>query len=151
MTIGLNQGDVIGTVRDGVEAFKGVPYGNAPRWAAPTAVEPWNDPIEATEKYPKCHQDPSGLGKTYDEYIEMVQNNEISEDCLFLDIYNPADVSTETLPIFVFVHGGGFIAGSSQDFSPEALAKQGMIVILPQYRLDTVRKCELLSYANCSS
>ena len=68
----------------------------------------------------------------------MVQNGEISENCLFLDIYKPAGVSTEKLPIFVFIHGGGFIAGSSQDFSPEGLAKQGMIVILPQYRLGTV-------------
>ena len=67
----------------------------------------------------------------------MVQNGEISENCLFLDIYKPAGVSTEKLPIFVFIHGGGFIAGSSQDFSPEGLAKQGMIVILPQYRLGT--------------
>ena len=138
ITISLNQGDVIGTSRDGVQAFKGIPYGKAARWARPVPIVPWSDPVEAIGKYPKCHQDPSGLGKTYDEYNEMVQNNEISEDCLFLDIYIPEGVSIEELPIFVFVHGGGFIAGSSQDFSPEGLAKQGMIVILPQYRLVTV-------------
>lgn len=137
--ISLNQGDIIGSNRDGVESFKGIPYGNGPRWSAPTPVEPWSDPYNGLEKYPKCHQDPSGLGKTYEEYYEMVRNGEISENCLFLDIYKPAGVSTEKLPIFVFIHGGGFIAGSSQDFSPEGLAKQGMIVILPQYRLGTVK------------
>ena len=143
--INLNQGDIIGSSRDGVESYKGIPYGNGPRWSAPTPIEPWSEPYEELEQYPKCHQDPSGLGKTYEEYYEMVQNGEISENCLFLDIYKPAGVSTEKLPIFVFIHGGGFIAGSSQDFSPEGLAKQGMIVILPQYRLGTVPYCNFFN------
>ena len=65
----------------------------------------------------------------------MVQNNEISEDCLKLTIYRPTGSKDEKLPLFVFVHGGGFIAGSSQDFYAQELAKLGMIVILPQYRL----------------
>uniref|UniRef100_A0A671U4T3 Carboxylesterase type B domain-containing protein n=1 Tax=Sparus aurata TaxID=8175 RepID=A0A671U4T3_SPAAU len=62
---------------------------------------------------------------------------EISEDCLYLNIYTPANRAPDAkLPVMVWIHGGGFGVGSASMFDGSALAAyQDMVVVLIQYRL----------------
>uniref|UniRef100_A0A671U794 Carboxylesterase type B domain-containing protein n=1 Tax=Sparus aurata TaxID=8175 RepID=A0A671U794_SPAAU len=62
---------------------------------------------------------------------------EISEDCLYLNIYTPANRAPKAkLPVMVWIHGGGFSMGSASMYDGSALAAyQDMVVVLIQYRL----------------
>uniref|UniRef100_A0A3Q1FG93 Carboxylesterase type B domain-containing protein n=1 Tax=Acanthochromis polyacanthus TaxID=80966 RepID=A0A3Q1FG93_9TELE len=61
----------------------------------------------------------------------------ISEDCLYLNIYTPANRAQDAkLPVMVWIHGGGFGIGSASVYDGSALAAyQDVVVVLIQYRL----------------
>jgi len=61
----------------------------------------------------------------------------MSEDCLFLNVWTPVDVRSERLPVFVWIHGGGFQGGSGSEavFNGDALARQGLVVVTFNYRV----------------
>ena len=61
------------------------------------------------------------------------------EDCLYLNIYTPADLNqgeTSSLPVVVWIYGGGFITGSARitDYGPEKWLDQGILVVAMNYR-----------------
>lgn len=61
-----------------------------------------------------------------------------SEDCLYLNIWKPADVTAEDrLPVLVWIHGGGFVGGgtSSPTYDGTAFARDGLVVVSFNYRL----------------
>ncbi|XP_056880950.1 pyrethroid hydrolase Ces2e-like isoform X1 [Takifugu flavidus] len=62
---------------------------------------------------------------------------DISEDCLYLSIYTPANrPDNAKLPVMVWIHGGGFVWGSASTYSGSALAAyQDVVVVVIQYRL----------------
>uniref|UniRef100_A0A3Q1ETV6 Carboxylic ester hydrolase n=1 Tax=Acanthochromis polyacanthus TaxID=80966 RepID=A0A3Q1ETV6_9TELE len=68
---------------------------------------------------------------------EMADVPDISEDCLYLNIYTPANRAQDAkLPIMVFIHGGSFTMGSASMYDGSALAAyQDVVVVLIQYRL----------------
>uniref|UniRef100_A0A3Q2WV05 Carboxylesterase type B domain-containing protein n=1 Tax=Haplochromis burtoni TaxID=8153 RepID=A0A3Q2WV05_HAPBU len=61
----------------------------------------------------------------------------ISEDCLYLNIYTPANRADDAqLPVMVWIHGGGLTVGSASTYDGSALAAyQDVVVVLIQYRL----------------
>ena len=60
----------------------------------------------------------------------------MNEDCLFLNIFAPAQKKGEGLPVLMFMHGGGFITGSSDPLIADTLAAHGdIIVVTINYRL----------------
>ena len=127
----VEQGDLQGTMEGDLVVFKGVPFAKPPvgnlRWAAPLAPEKWDGVRSATNYQPACWQggEPS-TGK--------------SEDCLYLNIWNPAKSSNEKLPVLVWIHGGGFAFGSPSDdwTSGEKLAEKGVILVSIAYRLGQI-------------
>jgi len=60
-----------------------------------------------------------------------------SEDCLFVNVWTPARRANERLPVMVWIHGGGFTAGTpaEQLYHGEWLAKKGIVVVSVAYRL----------------
>ena len=131
-TIAIRSGRIVG--RDGpVRVFKGIPYAAPPigtlRWRPPQAALPWPGTREAFDFGFDCPQIPlpeepsAGPGK--------------SEDCLFVNVWTPARADTERLPVMVYVHGGGFVAGSGADIRCDgtALAAKGVVVVTFNYRL----------------
>ena len=62
---------------------------------------------------------------------------EISEDCLYLNVWTPAKGSHERLPVIVWIYGGGYINGSAAMplYWGDHLAHQGVIVVSIAYRL----------------
>jgi len=72
-------------------------------------------------------------------FDDMVfHDNGPSEDCLYLNIWMPAAHRQEKLPVMVWIHGGGFVAGSTSEPRQDGgnLSKKGVIVVSFNYRLD---------------
>jgi len=129
-------GAVQGEALDGgVRAFRGIPYAEPPvkelRWRAPVPARPWKGTRDATRFGPACVQPPSRPGSIY----SLGDALPTSEDCLSLNVWTPADA--ENAPVFVWIHGGSLVAGSSREpmYDGARLAAQGLVVVSINYRL----------------
>uniref|UniRef100_A0A3B5AFC0 Carboxylesterase type B domain-containing protein n=1 Tax=Stegastes partitus TaxID=144197 RepID=A0A3B5AFC0_9TELE len=69
--------------------------------------------------------------------MKLSEITDISEDCLYLNIYTPANRAKDAkLPVMVWIHGGGFSAGGASIYDGSALtAYQDVVVVVIQYRL----------------
>ena len=138
----IAQGDLQGVaLKDGVAAFLGIPYAAPPvgdlRWRPPAPPLAWQGVRRALDFGASCMQTISPRG--YEPYTrEYVTRGPVSEDCLYLNVWTPPHRRNAGLPILVWIHGGGFVAGSgSVDvYNGEALARDaGIIVVTVNYRL----------------
>ncbi len=122
-----------GLVEEDIVVFKGVPFAAAPvgdlRWQAPKPPVPW-DGVRMADKFsPICMQ----IGM----YPKELTVEEMSEDCLYLNIWKPQKTTSEKLPVMLWLYGGSLINGSASTplYSGENLARQDVIVITANYRL----------------
>jgi para-nitrobenzyl esterase len=118
-TVKVEQGKVQGLVSDGVAVFKGLPFAAPPvgplRWQEPKPAAKWSGVRPANAFSATCAQ---------------------KEDCLYLNIYEPADAKKgANLPVMLWIHGGAFIFGSGSVYDGSQFAKQGVIVVTMNYRL----------------
>ncbi|KAF3688977.1 Fatty acyl-CoA hydrolase precursor, medium chain [Channa argus] len=128
---------------DGAHAFLGIPFAKPPvgpdlRLAAPQPVEKWEGVKDATKQPPMCVQDKEHTVDLLEKLGGMLAViPDISEDCLYLNIYTPANRAHDAkLPVMVWIHGGGFTVGSASMYDGSALAAyQDVVVVLIQYRL----------------
>ncbi|XP_029697094.1 carboxylesterase 5A-like [Takifugu rubripes] len=126
----------------GVHAYLGVPFAKPPvgpalRLAAPQPVEGWEGVRDATKQPLMCVQEVEHMVAMLKASEVEADITDISEDCLYLNIYTPANrPENAKLPVMVWIHGGGFALGSASMFSGSALAAyQDVVVVLIQYRL----------------
>lgn len=123
-----------------IDAFLGIPYAAAPvgalRWRSPQPVVPWAGVRAATSFSASAWQaiEPQGFGPWT---AEFVVSGPVSEDCLFLNVWAPADRSVAPRPVLVWIHGGAFVQGSGSVpiYDGRALAAQGVVVVTINYRL----------------
>src|SRR5215467_3135263 len=117
--------------------FKGVPFAAPPlgnlRWRAPQPAKKWHG-VRAADKFgPACLQT-----DVFGDILQFMRDAQPSEDCLNLAIWLPASAKANSkLPVFLWYYGGGFVAGGNSEkrYDGEALAKKGIIVVEPNYRL----------------
>ncbi|HEX3603926.1 MAG TPA: carboxylesterase family protein [Steroidobacteraceae bacterium] len=117
--IKVRQGEAQGAVADGVVVFKGLPFAAPPvgdlRWRAPQPAAKWSGVRAANAFSSGCAQ---------------------SEDCLYLNVYEPADAKKGAhLPVMVWIHGGAFLFGSGSAYDGSQFARQGVVVVTVNYRL----------------
>ena len=130
LLVRTESGPVRGAHIGAVEAFLGIPYAAAPvgdkRWRPPQPAETWKDVREAKAFGAYCAAAKSTNGPRSE-----------AEDCLFINVWRPSDVSADArLPVYVFIHGGGFINGSSnQADMTEIVEKTGVVGVSFNYRL----------------
>ncbi len=129
----LDSGRIAGSEAGGVASFKGIPYVAPPigplRWKPAQTVAPWTGLRPAKEFGAACPQPPI-LEKTYG-----IKFDNVSEDCLTLNVWTAANATTERRPVLFWIHGGGNIAGSGSMTDGAALARQGAVVVTINYRL----------------
>jgi para-nitrobenzyl esterase len=117
-----------------VRVFKGVPFAAPPvgarRWKAPQPMPAWGGVRKADEWGTRCMQ-----GPMWGPLVS--REREMGEDCLYLNVWTTARSAKEKRPVLVVFHGGGFAAGSASEprCDGEWFAKQGIVVVAPNYRL----------------
>ncbi|XP_071460789.1 liver carboxylesterase 1-like isoform X1 [Marmota flaviventris] len=126
-----------------VAVFLGVPFAKPPlgplRFAPPQPAEPWRSVKNTTSYPPMCSQDVE-MGRVLSELFTNRKENiplQFSEDCLYLNIYTPADLTRRSsLPVMVWIHGGGLVVGGASTYDGLALAAhENVVVVTIQYRL----------------
>lgn len=128
-------GPVRGVTAGGVAAFKGIPYAAAPtganRWRAPQPAPRWAKVRDATDYGADCAQAP------FPPDAAPIRTKP-SEDCLFLNVWKPANAKPGAkLVVMVWVHGGGFVNGGSSPavYSGQNFARDGVVLVSINYRL----------------
>ena len=140
--IGVDGGQITGTPAiqwtPGVRLFRGIPYAAPPvgdlRWRPPQAVVPWQGLKRADHFSAACMQSPTETeGNAWRE-----GHVPVSEDCLYLNVWTPAQSSTAKLPVMVFIHGGGNVRGAASEnqYDGAWLAKKGVVFVSFNYRMN---------------
>jgi para-nitrobenzyl esterase len=130
----LDSGPISGALEDAIWSYKGIPYAAPPvgelRWKEPQPVTPWEEVRPCKEYGPSCPQPESST-------FAMSRVEKTAEDCLYLNVWTPAQSPQERLPVMVWIHGGGFTtgAGSLPVYDGRNLAKKGVVVVTINYRL----------------
>lgn len=138
-------GIVEGFTRDGVHRWRSIPYARAPvgslRFRAPQPAQPWPG-VRHCHTFANCAPQQRrytvmGIGRYQTR----------SEDCLTLNFVTPEEPATQPLPVMVFIHGGGYILGSSATpiYDGAALARRGCVYVSVNYRLGALGCLDLSS------
>ncbi|MGH8181369.1 MAG: carboxylesterase/lipase family protein [Steroidobacteraceae bacterium] len=131
----IAQGMLAGRVDTrGVRSFKGIPYAKPPvgdrRWKAPVAAGGWTGVRDAGRFGAGCIQPPWPARSIYNDHISNV-----SEDCLFLNVWAPAHA--RNAPVIVWIYGGGLVFGSTWEpyYDGSGFAAHGVVFLSMNYRL----------------
>ncbi len=128
-------GDVIGYVHKGVYNFKGIPYAKAERFMPPQKPDKWEGVRSCRSYGPVCPIDVASM-ILFDE-MEFAQQHNFwfmkEEDCLNLNVWTPELTRDKKRPVMVWLHGGGYSAGSSCElpsYDGENLSRTGDVVVV---------------------
>jgi para-nitrobenzyl esterase len=144
----IASGIVEGFTRDGVNRWRSIPYAHPPvgplRLRAPQPAEAWPG-----VRY--CH----GVGSCAPQQRKYTilapgKYQPMSEDCLTLNVVTPESPTRQPLPVMVFIHGGGYILGSSATpiYDGASLARRGCVYVSVNYRLGALGCLDLSSLSN---
>lgn len=146
-------GKVRGFILRGIHQFLGIPYGadtsGKNRFMPPQKPVPWND-IKPTiwwgNSAPQVME--KRYANAYSSFVDHWNYDDVSEDCLKLNIWTPA-LDKANRPVIVWLHGGGFVNGNGieQDgYHGENLSRMGNIVFCSvNHRLGALGYCCLSS------
>jgi para-nitrobenzyl esterase len=120
--------------KSGIRSFKGIPFAAPPvgdlRWKEPQPVKNWQGVLKAHEFAAKPMQT-----NVFGDMNSRART--ISEDCLYLNVWAPAQKGKELLPVLVYYYGGGFVAGDASEprYDGESMAQKGIVALTVNYRL----------------
>jgi para-nitrobenzyl esterase len=120
--IKTTHGKISGTIDDGIYTFKGIPYAKAERFMPPQEPDAWEGVRECTEFGPVAKQ-------TAPWYPDSVQNE---KELFSANVWTQGIKDGKKRPVMVWLHGGGFHIGASNDPMTygKALAKKGDVVFV---------------------
>ncbi|KAM8947588.1 fatty acyl-CoA hydrolase precursor, medium chain-like isoform 2-T2 [Pelodytes ibericus] len=124
-----------------VHTFLGIPFAKPPvgqlRFSRPEPPVPWSNIRDATNDPPACLQDEERFRGIFTYLGAVCEVPSMSEDCLHLNIYTPADRKKGSkLPVMVFIHGGALLLGAANMYDGSALsAYEDVVMVSIQYRL----------------
>jgi para-nitrobenzyl esterase len=139
ITVRTPAGPVRGVAADGVQVFKGIPFGmptgGPARYRPPQPVAPWAEIFDATKPAGICPQD---LHAFFPELPGIP-----TEECLQLNIWAPATPGPH--PVLVWMHGGGNVQGSAGEpiYDGAIFAREDIVTVNFNYRLGAFGFLEL--------
>jgi para-nitrobenzyl esterase len=146
-TVTVTGGMVRGNLAAPGAVFKGIPFASPPvgafRWREPQPVKPWRDMRDATRYSSACVQIPIGTGVFLAPLARRygvsypTPHWDLSEDCLYLNVWTPAWPAKESSAVMFWMHGGSNRIGSGNEpaYDGAALARHGVVVVTINYRL----------------
>ncbi len=138
-------GRVRGFTRNGVHIFRGIPYGDttegANRFLPPKKPAPWSGVRSSTSWGPVAPHGPRrGWVNDEEQFLYQWDDGFPGEDMLRINVWTPAVNDAGRRPVMVWIHGGGFSSGSSQELRPydgERLASQhDAVMVSMNHRLN---------------
>jgi para-nitrobenzyl esterase len=125
-------GPLAGLRHGHTEVFLGVPYATAERFAPPTALDPWERPLDATRHRAQSPQLVGALERLLGD-----PDVPTAEACHHLEVFTPA-CDTRRRPVLVWIHGGAFVTGGASMpwYHGSSLCELGDVVVVTlNYRL----------------
>ncbi|MGO4695758.1 carboxylesterase/lipase family protein [Paenibacillus sp. 2TAB26] len=127
-----------------ITSFKGIPFAAPPvgenRWRAPQPAQDWEGIFKAFEFAPISMQVRQEIDENniYTREWAVEPDLAMDEDCLYLNVWTPANRADEKLPVYVWYFGGGLQVGhpSEMEFDGERMARRGIVVVTINYRLN---------------
>ncbi len=130
---GLIEGNY--NTHDGIQTYFGVPFAKPPvgelRWKAPQPLANWEG-VKQTKIFAPRPMQTMVFGDM------KSRSDGVSEDCLYLNIWTPANRNTKDLPVLVYFYGGGNVAGDASEprYDGRSMAKAGIVAVTVNYRLN---------------
>jgi len=150
-------GKVVGYVRNGICTFKGIPYAESTegpnRFMPPVKLNSWNG-VRSSRQYGHVAPQAARTGWANDEEAFMFSWDDgiQGEDCLRLNVWTTGVNDQRKRPVMVWLHGGGFAAGSGQElkaYDGENLARRGdAVVVSLNHRLNVLGYLDLSQYGD---
>lgn len=126
--------------------FRGIKYADSKRWEYPVIRKEWDGIYDATEYGACCYQkrafeDDATCNAFYHREFRRGLSFTYSEDCQYLNIQTPLE--GEKLPVAIYIHGGTFTGGSSNEahINGKAFAERGIVYVSINYRLGPYGFC----------
>jgi para-nitrobenzyl esterase len=138
-------GTIEGFAGGGVRRWRSIPYARPPvgpvRFRAPQQAEPWSG-VRHCHGFTNC----APQRRRY-TMIAPGKYQPAGEDCLTLNVVAPEANGPDPLPVMVFIHGGGYILGSSATplYDGATLARRGCVYVSVNYRLGALGCLDLSS------
>ena len=150
-TVETGSGPVAGYIDDGVYIYKGIPYGKAERFMPATDPEPWKDVRPSRSYGPVSPHGPrQGWYDDNQAFTMHWDDGYPDEDCLRVNVWTSRIKSDAKMPVMVWLHGGGFSEGSSQEqagYDGTNLARDhGVVVVSLNHRLNALGFLDLSAY-----
>lgn len=143
-------GKVRGYVDNGVFAFRGIPYAKADRFMPPQAPDKWEGVRQFTIYGPQAMQGKAQnwKGQSDENFgFQFCVEPMNEKECFVLNVWSNGINDGKKRPVWVWIHGGGFSAGSANQlpfFDGRSLAKKGDIVVVTvNHRLNTLGYLDL--------
>jgi para-nitrobenzyl esterase len=149
LLVRVQGGEVLGVSKTGIDSWRGIPYAEAPvrelRLRAPQPVISWAGVRDASQ---------FGTVSAQMRRVRLAGTpimDGSGEDCLTINVHAPSNRSSSSLlPVMVYIHGGGYSAGSSRDFSEQGkafLRTDQVIYISFNYRLGALGYLDFTRYS----
>lgn len=148
----VTQGRIAGYTDNGVNIYKGIPYAKAERFKAPVKADPWPG-VRSCRQYGPTAPQAERQGWQNDEiaFAFNWDDGYAGEDCLRANVWTPAkSADGHKRPVMVWLHGGGFAAGSGQElpgYDGANLARKGDVVVVTlNHRLNVLGFLDLSEF-----
>jgi para-nitrobenzyl esterase len=151
----IEAGAVAGYIHDGILTFKGIPYADttegAHRFMPPMKAKPWTGVRSSRQFGYVCPQGArTGWANDEEAFMFSWDDGVPSEDCLRVNIWTPGINDGAKRPVMVWLHGGGYSAGSGQEllsYDGENLSRRGNVVVVSlNHRLNALGYLNLSQY-----
>lgn len=152
-----DSGKVHGFTRNGIHTFRGIPYAastaDGARFLPPAKPEPWSGVRSSLYYGPTCPQAPRTSWRN-DETAFLFQwdDGQPGEDCLRVNVWTPGLAGSKKRPVMVWLHGGGWTAGSGQEqpaYNGENLSRRGDVVVISlNHRLNILGYMNLAAFGS---